>query len=588
MKPSQASHSPFAALMRAQEFNTIRTYHRGLSREPRLVIQASLAQTFYGLAQASAVLVIVPLFGRAFGRSAGFSGRLGDLLNSIEARFGLMPIVLAFVGLGVVAAVFRKVSADACCRLRLAVEGKLREEMMEAVNRISWPGFTELRLGTLSKALVADCARYADGCERMVRGLGSALFALILLIVAVIVAPQVVAVVCPALLAGLVAFRFAHRRIGKEARMKAQTARRAADGSFEMISHWKFVKSTGMARRFLNQAKSAHDRYTQQSLSVTSASHTVHALFESWSFVLIGACIAYGVLQSTTHAAEKLAVFGLFVRMLPQVLSAQRHYDGGKSHQHAALAWQKLYDEIRSHTEPVADGRAFRFERDLVLRDVTVCLSRGAVLKNLTFEVPKFGCVAITGASGAGKTTVLDVISGLLQPTSGDVLVDGQPLNRLDLLQWQGMIGLVSQNVPLFYGSVSENIALGDETPDIDRIWQAAELASAMDFIRMMPEGFDTNIGEGGIKLSGGQRQRIAIARALYKSPELLILDEVTSSLDATNEAAVTQAIRQLKGKVTMIIVTHRLHTIDWADRVLSLEDGALHRAARPSRETIL
>lgn len=573
----KSENAPFFG---ANLFNTFRAYFRALQRERRLVGMALTSQTLCGLVQGASVVIIVPLFGRVFGQTAGFSGRLGRFLTVLDTEHGMLPLILGFITLGIIAAILRKVAEDASCKLRLVIEGKLRDEMLSAVSHISWPGFTDLRLGTLSKAIVADCARYADGAEKIVRAISSMLFAAILLALALVTAPKIVAVLGSALGLGLICFRIAHRRIGYQSRSKAQAARSVANASFEIISHWKFVKSTGMAAAFLARANSQHEIYSKHSHSISSSSHTVHALFEAWSFFLVGGCIMYGALSEVANGVEKIAVFGLFVRMLPHVLGAQRQYDGAKSHQHAAIAWQQLLDSILKHAEPVQAGKPGRFEQSLQFRAVSIRFTSGetssGALQDLSFYLPRFGCLAITGRSGAGKTTVLDVISGLLKPSSGEVLVDGINLTELDLLAWQRQIGIVSQSVPLFFGTVAENIALGESPHDPERVCLAAEMANAAEFIRELPDGFATNIGEGGVKLSGGQRQRLAFARALYKKPALLLLDEVTSSLDAVNEAAVTETIRGLKGKVTMVIVSHRLGTITMADQVIELDRGEI------------
>ena len=195
------------------------------------------------------------------------------------------------------------------------------------------------------------------------------------------------------------------------------------------------------------------------------------------------------------------------------------------------------------------------------------------VMAGASLQVAKGECVGLVGASGAGKSTVLDVISGLLSPAEGQVLVDGINLADLDIKEWQPQIGLVLQATPLFFGSISDNIAVG-EKPDLEQVKIAATLASAMSFIQELPDGFATNIGDGGVKLSGGQRQRLAIARAIYKNPSVLILDEATSALDIVNEKAVIETIRSLKGKMTIIIVTHKIETAKMADKAIILDKG--------------
>jgi ABC-type multidrug transport system fused ATPase/permease subunit len=197
------------------------------------------------------------------------------------------------------------------------------------------------------------------------------------------------------------------------------------------------------------------------------------------------------------------------------------------------------------------------------------------VLKGVNLRIHQGECVAIVGASGGGKTTFLDLATGLLMPTVGRVaLNDGPSLHSVASEEWQCRLGVVLQDSPLFHDSVLRNITWGHETVDEDRARVAAEHANAWEFISRLPKGLHTVVGERGGRLSGGQKQRLALARALYRDPWLLILDEATSALDSTSEDAIRDSLRTLKGSVTMMIVAHRISALEIADRVLVIEGG--------------
>lgn len=192
------------------------------------------------------------------------------------------------------------------------------------------------------------------------------------------------------------------------------------------------------------------------------------------------------------------------------------------------------------------------------------------ILDDLSFRVDAGETVAVVGPSGCGKTSLLKILSSLLQPTSGEIFVDGKPLKHIGTHAWRGMIGVVMQDDQLFAGSVADNICFFAERPDHKRIEECARLAALFDEIQAMPMGFDTLIGDMGTALSGGQKQRLLIARALYRQPSLLLLDEATSQLDVAAESAVSQAVRAMK--VTRIIIAHRPETIRSCDRVIHLK----------------
>lgn len=213
---------------------------------------------------------------------------------------------------------------------------------------------------------------------------------------------------------------------------------------------------------------------------------------------------------------------------------------------------------------------------DLELRDVAFSYGADepAVLEGLDLVIPAGSHVAITGPSGGGKSTLVKVLLGLLDPSSGAVLVDGRPLDSFGRKNFHEQIGAVLQDDSLFAGTLAENIALFDDSPEFERILQAARAAALLDDIERMPMRFDTLVGDMGSSLSGGQRQRLLLARALYRQPRLLVLDEGTSQLDAARERAVGEAVKGLG--ITRIVIAHRLETIVAADRILRLEHGRL------------
>lgn len=228
-----------------------------------------------------------------------------------------------------------------------------------------------------------------------------------------------------------------------------------------------------------------------------------------------------------------------------------------------------------------SDDKIISFNESIELSDVSFAYAGTDkyILDKVSLSIARGESVGVVGPSGAGKTTLVDVIMGLLKTSAGDIKVDGVSVFE-GLSSWQRLIGYVPQNIYLSDDSIRHNIAFGipDEEIDGDRISECIKEARLSDLISELTDGVETVIGDRGIRLSGGQRQRIAIARALYFSPEVLVLDEATSSLDNDTEAAVMEAIEALHGKVTMIVVAHRLSTIEKCDKVYRVEDGKVTR----------
>jgi subfamily B ATP-binding cassette protein MsbA len=196
------------------------------------------------------------------------------------------------------------------------------------------------------------------------------------------------------------------------------------------------------------------------------------------------------------------------------------------------------------------------------------------VLRHVTFDAPAGTTTALVGSSGSGKSTLISLVMAFAQPQQGQILVDGTPVSDLKLREYRRHLGVVMQDNFLFDGTVKENIAFTKPGATDEEIMAVAKVANAHEFISGFPQGYDTIVGERGVKLSGGQRQRVAIARAILADPRVLILDEATSSLDSESEHLIQEGLRRLRAGRTTFVIAHRLSTITSADQILVLEKG--------------
>ena len=219
--------------------------------------------------------------------------------------------------------------------------------------------------------------------------------------------------------------------------------------------------------------------------------------------------------------------------------------------------------------------------REIRLENITYKYPNTNVLifDHADMNIPIGSSVGIVGTTGAGKSTIVDILLGLLQIEEGSILADGQDV-REHYASWLKNVGYIPQTVFMIDDSIRKNVAFGypEEEIDDEKVWRALEEAQLDTFVRGLPEGLDTSIGERGIRISGGQRQRISIARALFEDPEVLVLDEATSALDNETEAAIMDSINRLHGKKTLIIIAHRLQTIEKCDMVYRVEEGKISR----------
>lgn len=257
--------------------------------------------------------------------------------------------------------------------------------------------------------------------------------------------------------------------------------------------------------------------------------------------------------------------------------------------QYSAAALNRLHKDITELSPKSVQGRTANSEKgdqtqielshSIELENVTFRYpgARTESLRNISLRIPAGASVGFVGTTGSGKTTVVDIILGLLRPTLGDLIVDGQRLADTDIRSWQRILGYVPQDCFLSDDTVARNIAFGqtEQNIDQDRVERAAEIACIHDFVMQdLPNGYETLIGERGVRLSGGQRQRIGIARALYDKPDVLVLDEATNALDNVTERNVMEGVHGA-GK-TLILIAHRLTTVQDCDVIFFLEKGDL------------
>lgn len=247
---------------------------------------------------------------------------------------------------------------------------------------------------------------------------------------------------------------------------------------------------------------------------------------------------------------------------------------------------ESLIRELAANQESGGGGKPPVFAREIRFERVSFAYGKRPVLSQVSLSVPAGGITVLTGPSGAGKTTLIDLVLGLHRPQAGRILVDGVDLAEIDLQAWRRQVGYVPQELILFHDTVFENLTLGDPAYGPEDVEEALRLAGASGFVAQLPDGVQTVVGNKGARLSGGQRQRIALARALIRKPRLLILDEVTSALDPESERAICRNIQDLRSRTTVLAITHRPAFLEIATRVYQLGEGGVRLAAPPEPAT--
>jgi ATP-binding cassette subfamily C protein len=268
----------------------------------------------------------------------------------------------------------------------------------------------------------------------------------------------------------------------------------------------------------------------------------------------------------------------LFGRALASFSKVQKQYQQMVTGESAFWSLRETIDLTQAAREPSLGTVRPTVRRDVTLREVNFSYDDQRVLHRVSLTLPVGQVTALVGPSGAGKTSIVDLIVGLIRPQDGEVWLDDIPLSDIDLVAWRQTVGYVPQETLLLHESIFVNISLGEPGITEADVEAALRAAEAWDFVAALPEGMHTLVGERGSRFSGGQRQRIAIARALVHEPQLLILDEATASLDPASEAAVCETVRKLRGGKTILAITHQSALLDIADRVYRLDRGEVQQ----------
>ncbi len=377
--------------------------------------------------------------------------------------------------------------------------------------------------------------------------------------------------------------------IGRSLRRSAEKGQTGLGHLFalleESLAGIRTVKTFAREEEATDRFDSANRSYARRMIHVATRRELSSPLSEilltvGLAFILILGGLA--VLQGELLSSVFVLFVILFARLVPPVQSMVRVYNNLQKANAAAKRIFEIMDADESIVEK-PDALVLKgFAEGIEYRHVSFAYRTDQhaepvyVLRDIALAIPRGQTVAIVGPSGAGKTTLVDLLPRFYDSTEGDIYIDGHPVRDLNINSLRAQIGLVSQDCILFNDTVANNIAFGRTTLKDDEVRRAAQIAHADQFISHLPQGYDTPIGDSGITLSGGQRQRLSIARAVLKDPPILILDEATSALDTESELAVQQALNELMQGRTCIVIAHRLSTIRHADHIVVMDKGCI------------
>lgn len=535
-----------------------------------------------GLAEGVGLITLLPLIEYAVGQSGGAQSDLTRAIVETFQSVGIPPGLLSMLAVIVVAitlkAVFRWLATKQVGYTVAQVATDLRLRLIRALLRARWSFFARKPTGFFANAISSEAHRASTAYQMASKAVADFIQVLIYLGVVFVVSWEVALIaliLAPALGFGLRAFVRMSRDAGSEQTriMRELVARITA-----LLPGIKPVKAMARERHllpFLEEETEGFNRAAQQTVLATESLKA----FQEPVIVLTLAAGLYGaVTLGTAPASAVLVAAVLFYRVMTTASVLQTQYQTVTIHESAFWSLLDTVEEAEAAEEEIlAEGRpAPSLEEGIRLEDVSFAYEDEVVLRSASMEISAGEMVSVVGPSGAGKTTLVDMIAGLLQPDRGRILVDGIPLSEVNLTEWRRQLGYVPQDMLLFNDSVFQNVTLGDDAFSREDVERALRAAGAWGFVQDLPGGMEGTVGERGGQLSGGQRQRIGIARALVSRPRLLILDEATTALDPETERAICDTMVGLRSEATIIAISHQPAIQEVSDRIFVVDKGEI------------
>lgn len=499
-----------------------------------------------------------------------------DLINQL----GLDPstVVLLSVGVSLIAAkaVFVLLANRQVGYAVAHVATDLRLSLIQAVMDSRWRYYLAQPVGRLSNSLATEANRASEGFYHGAVMATQIINAVIFGALAMLISWQasLVALLCGGALLGLL-----HSLVtlaGRAGRDQTTLLKDLLSVMTDQLGAIKPLKAMGREGH-IDALMSAQTKQLKKSLkNQVFSKAALIALQEPLLAILVAAGFFFFVVKMGMGMATVVVMIFLIARAVNHLAKAQRAYQHMAISESAYWSIKAITQEAEAEREPVRGNAMPSLNTGIAFKEVTFGYDQRPTLKKINLFIPAKQLTVLTGPSGAGKTTIIDLVAGLLQPNSGRIEIDGISLEEIDRQKWRHLIGYVPQDALLVNESVFYNLTLGDASLSEKDAQEALELADAADFVMALEQGLHTPLGERGGRLSGGQRQRLAIARALIQKPKLLILDEATSNLDAGSEEAVVATVTRLKGHLTLLAVSHDEAMIQAADQRIRLSNGEL------------
>ena len=561
-----------------------RLFFRFKGTNPWLVI---FCLVFASLAQGIGIAGLVPLISMVSGDEMDANSPINRAIGEVLGSFSLQISLEALLGF-VLAMVLLKSALSIVAMTYVGyasaeVSSRLRRQLIDVLLRARWSFFTHKPMGHIISSVGGESTLSGSLYAHLARLVAHSVQALVYVVIAFVVSWKLAvagSLIGAVILVSLQVFVRISQRAGRKGILRT---RELVTDLSDAVAGVKPLKAMNRQERFralfekkIFQVRKATRREAASRQLLKQLQEPILTIF-----LLVG---FYVLSQVLGMPVGEVLVMGLVIdRFVKTIGRVQSQLQEARVAEVAYYNVDTMITSAEAERERHVGTRQASFEQGCRFDDISFSYDDKKVLDHLNIAIPANQLTVLIGPSGAGKTTITDLLIGLYQPDSGEVLIDGVDLRQLDINSWRNMLGYVPQELVLLHDSVHVNVTLGDPSITAEEVEEALRLAGAWDFVAQLPEGTMTVVGEKGSKLSGGQRQRIAIARAMVKKPRLLILDEVTSALDQASEQAICDNIKTLAGKVTVLAVSHRPAWLEIAENTITISpfgEAVTERAA--------
>jgi ATP-binding cassette subfamily C protein len=566
---------------------TLRVFLAAVLTELRWRAAAALGLAIaLALTEGAGLLLLVPLLAAVGLANEGAStSRLSAEITFVFQTVGLQPTLPIVLAIFLVSSAAYASLSWVNVQFHPALEQRfvlaLRRRLYGSLVRAEWSFFIRHRSSDLVHALNAEIDRVGSSAYQLLTFITGSLVSIVYITIALRISPPLTMSVGVAGVFLLWTMRHRIARSREKGQEYIEADRRQFNLATDSLAGLKVAKTFAAEDRDLALFEMYSRDRAGTYLSLVRAFADGRLRLDLVSGFVISGLLLVAVEYWGLRGAGLLLLVFIFARVMPRMIALQQSAEmvsGGLP------AYARVADLIRDcevHSEQLQNEDTqsrLTFRRELALEAVSFAYEPGGpnALRDVTLAIQAGHTVAIVGGSGAGKSTLADLIIGLLRPANGRVVIDGKTLGEKDVAAWRRSVGYIPQETFLLPDTIRRNFLWAKPDATDAQMWEALARAGAADFVRARPDGLDTMLGDRGVRLSGGERQRVALARTLLIEPPLLILDEATSALDAVVEQQILMTLRSLKGRLTTVIITHRLSAVTDADLIYVIEKGAL------------